>query len=432
MALLALLVLFPALPVPAADGDSARLLWRVEDTDGTVLSEQGGTTPFNPASVIKVGTALLALERLGPDHRYQTAFAAAGRLDPASGRLQGDLLVEGGADPDFQLENAWLAARELNRLHMAGVSGDLVVAGTFWMGWEQGVRGRKGTTAGERTLAAGRRLREAWDPARWSPSTRRAWREWLARRGEPPSTPPPAVRIEGRVRLGRPWGRVVLRHLSNPLALVLKRFLVYSNNDIIRIAEPLGGAKAVEKLLTLELCVPPGSIRVGTASGEEHNAMTPRQVTALLHRFRDALAGHGLEPGDVLPVPGCDPGPVPRMFSHFARGPLARTLACKTGTLDTTDGGVAVLAGYATTRRAGPVVFVVAAPRAGTRLHHWRRVEQHWLESLFNRLGGAVQKPCPAPFPYSDSSARVLPVPPPATADPPGPTADGAPGRAPS
>ncbi len=426
LATLLLCLALPSLPAASAGDDTARLLWRVEDARGAVLGERGGGTAFNPASVVKVGTALLALERLGPGHRWTTAFALTGPLDPDSGTVQGDLVVRGGADPDFQPENAWLVARRLNAMGIRRVAGDLVVAGTFWMGWDRGVRGRRGTTARGRTLAAGGRLREAWDPAHWRPALRRAWREWLARRGEPAEAIPPSVLVAGRVRPGTARGTVVLRHRSNPLPLVLKRFLVYSNNDIIRIAEPLGGAPALERLLTLELNLPPGAIRIGTASGEEHNAMTPAEVTALLHRFRALCAGHGLDPGDLLPVPGCDPGPVPRMFPHLARGPLARTLALKTGTLDTTDGGVAVLAGYATTRRAGPIVFVVAAPRAGDRLHHWRRVEQRWLESLLARLGGAVPRPCPAPFPYSD--ARVELVTP--AGGGPGPTGGDAPGRA--
>ena len=48
---------------PAADRD--RLLFHAETLEGAVLESRGADTPFNPASLIKVGTSLWALERLG-------------------------------------------------------------------------------------------------------------------------------------------------------------------------------------------------------------------------------------------------------------------------------------------------------------------------------------------------------------------------------
>lgn len=413
---------FAALVIAAAGSATAQnqesgLLWLAEKADGTMVTARGQNTPFNPASVVKVGTSLLALKKLGPTHRYGTEFSVSGTIVKTEATLHGDLVVLGGADPDFQLENAWLVADQLERLGIRDVTGDLVIDGTFWMGWDQGVHGRRGTTAAGRALRSGERLRQAWNPATWDRTDRRAWTEWTARRSIAPGTTPPVVRIHGRVRLGHLDGVVVLRHRSNPLDMLLKRFLVYSNNDIIRIAEPLGGPRAVERELSPEGRLDPGVLHIGTASGEEHNSMTPRQVVALLHRFAEFLRLRRLDPSDLLPVPGCDPGPVPRMFPAFAgNGPLARTLVCKTGTLDTTDGGVAVLAGLITTRDAGEILFCVAAPNAGARLHHWRRVEQRWLRRLIADHGGAVQHPCPAPFPFSDSAAEVEVV--------SGPTAD--------
>ncbi len=404
----AVLLLIATAGSTVAGNEESGLLWLAEQADGTMVTARGSQTPFNPASAVKVGTSLLALERLGPAHRYETGVAVSGTLDTAEATLHGNLLVRGGADPDFQLENAWLVAERLEQLGIHDVTGDLVIDGTFWMGWDQGVRGRRGMTVAERALRAGERLRRAWNPAAWDRAHRKAWADWIIRRSSAPGIAPPEVRIHGRVRLGHADGHLVVRHRSNPLHMLLKRFLVYSNNDIIRIAEPLGGPKAVEEELAPEAQLEPGVLHIGTASGEEHNSMTPRQVVALLRRFTAFLRRRQLDPADLLPMPGCDPGPVPRMFRAFAKGgPLARTLVCKTGTLDTTDGGVAVLAGLVTTRDAGEILFCVAAPHAGARLHHWRRVEQRWLRRLIANHGGAVQRPCPAPFPYSDSAAEV-------------------------
>ncbi len=389
---------------PVSANDTARLLWSVRTTGGTVVSEQDAGTPCNPASVLKLGTALLALDRLGPDHRYTTAFAATGTIDTAHGVLHGDLVVLGGADPDFQLENAWLVAGALGEAGVRTVTGNLVVAGRFWMGWDHGFAGTAGMTGEAIRLRAGRRLLRAWDPSRWTASIRKGWTEWSGRR---PGTvgPPPSVIVRGRVRTGTAAGRTVVVHRSNPLLTILRRFLTYSNNDIVRIAVPLGGPGELERFLARRLEAQPGTITVASASGEGVNRMTPRLGVRLLDTLRGWLGGYGLSLRDLLPVPGCVPGPLPRMFPHFAHPPLAGTLACKTGTLDATDGGVAVLAGTVETRDAGTILFFVAAPRAGSDLRRWRHVEQRWLEDLIGTLGGAVAHPCPPPFPYSDENA---------------------------
>ena len=96
-ALALLLILVQA--ATAADRD--RLLFHVETLEGAVLESRGADTPFNPASLIKVGTSLWALERLGPDHRFLTVFGIAGEWDKSTGRLAGSLVVQGWGDPDF-------------------------------------------------------------------------------------------------------------------------------------------------------------------------------------------------------------------------------------------------------------------------------------------------------------------------------------------
>ena len=46
----------------------------IETVEGKMVSEQAANELFNPASAIKLGTALIALQTLGPNHRYTTAF----------------------------------------------------------------------------------------------------------------------------------------------------------------------------------------------------------------------------------------------------------------------------------------------------------------------------------------------------------------------
>jgi len=400
-AVLAALAGFAAGPAGAGE-----LLYHAETADGRVVASRRADRRFNPASVLKVATAWWALEALGPGHRYVTELGTAGKIEAATGTLRGDLVVVGGGDPDLQPENAFRIARALNRLGVRRVDGRLVAVPPLFFGWDHGARAlaRPGR---ERTLSAARRLARALDPARWDAGLRRAWREAVGRDpslgADPPALTVPRVIVAARPPAG--W-KPLVSHRSNPLPVLLRRFAVFSNNDIVRVAEPLGGAVGLAGFLRARL--PGFPWRVGAASGERVNRTTARGAVALLAAFERALAGWELEPADLLPVPGCDPGPVPRMFPRLARPPFARAAVVKTGTLSDTDGGVAVLAGYVATRDAGRVRFCVAAPGAGRRLRAARRQEERWLLDLVRRLGGPVPRPCPAPLAYPDTFAEVV------------------------
>jgi D-alanyl-D-alanine carboxypeptidase len=216
------------------------------------------------------------------------------------------------------------------------------------------------------------------------------------------------VRVSGPTTVAdRVVGTPLIRHRSNPLRVTLKRFNVYSNNDIVRLADGRGGAEAVAAFTAGRLGIEPAEVELATASGEGRNRLSARTVVALLRAFHAEAAEHGLGPGDLLPVPGCDPGPVPRMFPRLASGERARTTAVKTGTLRTTDAGVAVLAGYFTSPDRGQVVYCIGATRAGDRLRHWRAVEERWLLDLMAAAGGAEPRPCGGELPLSDAAAEV-------------------------
>jgi D-alanyl-D-alanine carboxypeptidase/D-alanyl-D-alanine-endopeptidase (penicillin-binding protein 4) len=403
---------FFALVAPVAAGaapDAERLRFVAIDGDGAVVTEQHADDPVNPASVVKVGTTLWALDRLGPDHRYTTTFGVSGRWDRASGVLVGDLVVAGAGDPDFQWENAYLVARELNRLGLRRVEGELRVEGIFWSGWEHGVE-KRAVDPDRRGRQMGRRLIDALDPRRWTTSHENTWIAMCERRGWDPSLPPRVVVTEGVRVDGDGQFEPVLAHRSNRLPQVLRRFNVYSNNDIVRIADGLGSIHELEAFIARRLGDDKGSIVVATASGERRNRMSVRQMVALVRALGTEAVGQGIELRQLLPVVGCDPGPTRRMFPVLAAPPLTGSVVCKTGTLTDTDGGVAVLAGTYRSPRMGPVAFAVAAPEAGGRLQHWRRVEQRWLLSLMAEHGGAVAKPCGPELPFSDANAEIEPL----------------------
>ena len=382
------------------------LVWHVETVDGQVLDSKNADVAINPASVVKVATTWWALERLGPSYRFTTRFEARGTINPKTGVLSGDLVVRGSGDPDFQTENAFLAAAALRDAGVRTVTGSIVVDDAFWMGWENGSQGRRRDTAARGALMA-TRLRAALDPKRWTRAQRSAWNLFATRR-ELPRTPP-AVAVRGPARFeSKPKGpnQVLFEHVSKPLAETLRRFNCFSNNDIERVAASLGPTSELSVLLADRLA--PGTpVQIETASGLGTNRLTPRQIVSLLRALRKSASERGLPLEALLPVAGCDPGTVTAGFPRLSGAPYATSLVAKTGTLTSTDGGVTVLAGFLNTGE-GEVVFCVAAPHAAGRIHLARRTEENFVVDLLLRHGGAVPRSCAPPMSSPDTGASIV------------------------
>ena len=77
----------------------------IETLDGKIVSAQAADQTFNPASSVKLATALVALKNFGPDHRFTTGFWTDGSLDKTTGQITGNLYVT-GRDPSFHYEHA--------------------------------------------------------------------------------------------------------------------------------------------------------------------------------------------------------------------------------------------------------------------------------------------------------------------------------------
>jgi D-alanyl-D-alanine carboxypeptidase/D-alanyl-D-alanine-endopeptidase (penicillin-binding protein 4) len=395
-----------AAPTPPAWGAAAEpaLVWYAESADGAALAARRADDPVNPASVVKLATTLAALERLGPDHRFTTRVAIHGALDADSGTVAGDLVVEGGGDPDFQVENAFLVAEALRAQGVRRVDGAVLVGPTFWIGWEGG-SARRSADAAVRARLMASRFREALDPARWTAETAAAWRESAARRGRS-LTPPPGIAVRGTAPAapaGAPM-RALVVHRSNPLARTLKRLNAWSNNDIERLEASLGSPRALAAWLVTRLGVPAADVALETLSGLGTNRVTPRVLVRLVGALAAASTARGLALEDLVPMAGCDPGTLVR-FPALTRE-LARALAAKTGTLGVTDGGVTALAGVAYAAE-GPLTFVVASPGAGGRLDAARRGEERFVVDLVRRHGGPAARRCGAGAGWSDDEVLV-------------------------
>src|SRR6187431_1944803 len=69
----------------------------VDPERGDTLYARNAGKLFMPASNMKILTSATVLDRLGPDYRYRTTFAARGSV--TNGTLNGDLVVIGRGDP---------------------------------------------------------------------------------------------------------------------------------------------------------------------------------------------------------------------------------------------------------------------------------------------------------------------------------------------
>lgn len=67
---------------------------------------------LKPASVLKVITAATALRQLGPHFRFETQVLALGNYQG----LAENIYIRGGGDPELNLEQLWLLAREIKKL----------------------------------------------------------------------------------------------------------------------------------------------------------------------------------------------------------------------------------------------------------------------------------------------------------------------------
>lgn len=350
----------------------------VTTSDGKVVQEQYADRPYNPASAVKLLTSFVALRTLGHEFRFTTGFWTNGKLDPATGTLTGDLFIS-GRDPSFQVEHAIEIARELNRIGIRTVTGDLVVGGGFTMSFDNSA------------LRSGERFYDTLDVTRRSAQASRAWTQSrLAIGAASTLNQIPSVAVMGAVYVGvlPPEARQLLQHSSSTLIDVLKVLNCYSNNFMAeRVGDTLGGAAGVERYLTtdLRLQIAPYEVSLASTSGLGVNRVTPRAMMKAYRALVDELARRNLTVADIMPVAGIDPGTMERRFTDYAsRG----SVIAKTGTLGRTDGGVSALVGQFRTRENKTYHFVIFNQRGNVA--RFRQEQDRLISGLQARYGGAL------------------------------------------
>lgn len=326
----------------------------VETYDGAKqLAAHNPNVTFNPASVMKLATSLAALARYGPDYRFRTNFLADGVVDVRTRTLDGDLVVEGGSDPVFSLNDIDEVAAQLSRAGISRVTGRLRISGRFYY-FANGYR----SNLSPETSAT--KLRAA-----------------LLKAG---------IKISGESGFGNKSGSLLLSHYSDPLVSILLFQNAHSSNAIAEVVgASLGGPEAIQNYLVRQVGIADSDVFVGRASGLDFNRITPRAALRVLRKLIEVLAEHSLKPQDVMAVAGIDSGTMQR---RLTQDDVRGSVIAKTGTLVSIDNGVSTLVGIAYTRRNGPVLFAVF--NSGGNVRAYRRLQDQLIEQLIAEEGGAL------------------------------------------
>ncbi|HYG12136.1 MAG TPA: D-alanyl-D-alanine carboxypeptidase, partial [Pyrinomonadaceae bacterium] len=293
-----------------------------------------------------------------------------------------------GRDPSFHYEHAVAVARELNRLGIRTVTGDLVVPPKFTMNFSWSA------------MRSGEVFYDTLDATRRPAAATRAWFDERLAHGDTAATQTiPSVAVMGAVYVAAvpPKARVLLTHRSSKLVDVLKVLLCYSNNFMAeRLGDNLGGAAGVQHFLISKVGLAPGDVRLSSTSGLGINRLSPRSMMKIYRALLKELAKHKLSPSDIMPVAGIDPGTLQKRYTFgYSRG----SVIGKTGTLGRTDGGASALAGQMRTQSGETLLFVIFNQRGNVA--RFREAQDRLVSELQFTRGG------PAPFAYSSQTLAM-------------------------
>jgi serine-type D-Ala-D-Ala carboxypeptidase/endopeptidase (penicillin-binding protein 4) len=320
------------------------------DARQTYASHNADVT-FNPASVMKLATSFVALAKLRPDYRYRTNLLADGSIDPAARKLEGDLVVEGNADPMFSAVDAQEVASELSRLGISRVTGALRIAGPFYY-FATGYH----SNLSRETSAS--KLRTAIERA--------------------------GIKIGGQTVFGDKSGTLLLSHYSEQLVRLLLYQNAHSSNAVAEvIGESVGGPQGVQQFLVKNLGLRESEIYVGRTSGLDFNRITPKASLMVLRALIKVLEGYSLKPEDVMAVAGIDSG---TLRARLSRDDVRGSVIAKTGTLVSLDNGVSTLVGIAYTKAHGPLLFAVF--NSAGNVNAYRRLQDEFIENMIAEEGG--------------------------------------------
>ncbi len=336
--------------------DPARHALLVQSNDGrATFAEHNADAVYNPASLVKLTTSLVALRKLGKNYRFETKFYVEGDVDK-SGVLRGRIIAAGN-DPTFGDFHATLVAKKLAERGVKKFEGELAVSPDFVFNFTN------------KPEEAAQRLAKV---VKLNPKT-------FAVAEAPAGEPAFAV-------------------LSYPLSDILLYMNAHSSNFVAeRLGALVGGPAGVRQFLIEEVKLPPEQVTLATTSGLEINRMTPRGLVAVIRALDDEARRQGLELVDIMAVASGDYGTLRR---RMVGTPLEGAVVAKTGTLVHDDGGMASLGGVVYTQKYGKVYFVVL--NQGSGVAEARQLTDQLLAEI------TLTQDIPAPIPKPEKPRHQL------------------------
>jgi D-alanyl-D-alanine carboxypeptidase/D-alanyl-D-alanine-endopeptidase (penicillin-binding protein 4) len=327
----------------------------IESLDRThVFASHNADETFNPASLMKLATSLVALKKLGADYHFETRVYIDGETDK-TGTLHGRVSVV-GSDPVFGDVGANLIGNELRARGIKKISEGVAVSPDFCFNFSE------------------------------SP-TDSAARLVKAMRVGNPSTEIAA----------EPAGELMFTLKSYALRDLLLYMNARSSNFVAEhIGALIGGPNGVTEFLVNELHLQPEQVTVSRVSGRERNRLTPRGLLTVIRALVEEARRQNLELSDIMPVASDDRGTLRRRLAGTG---LEGAVVGKTGTLTSeVDGGMASLAGIVYTQNAGIVVFAILDQ--GNRINDNRQMEDQLLAEVVatHMTPRAIGSPTPRPL----------------------------------
>ncbi|MEO0376130.1 MAG: D-alanyl-D-alanine carboxypeptidase [Cyanobacteria bacterium P01_A01_bin.17] len=340
---------------------TAQGVWIQSSTQ--LLANHQGTVPLPAASITKVATSLAALKKLGPHHRFSTVIGATGPIK--DGVLQGDLVIQGGADPLFVWEDAIATANLLSQKGIQRVSGNLIIQGPFYMNFR---------TDPQQT---GELLKQGFNAQQWPPEAATQYQTLK-------DIPKPQLEIQGNVQIAEAVTQStgIHEHPSLPLAELLKRMNRYSNNAMAEmLAQEVGGAQVVAQIAAQAAGVPQSEVQLINGSGlGVENRMSPRAACGIMLAISNLLHPQQMTLADILAIPGKDIG-------ILDSRPLPQQAILKSGTLNR----VSALAGAISTQKQDAVWFVLLNGEGNIAL--FRSQQETLLQTLIAEWEAAAEIP---------------------------------------
>jgi D-alanyl-D-alanine carboxypeptidase/D-alanyl-D-alanine-endopeptidase (penicillin-binding protein 4) len=379
--------------------------------DGQLVAAKNETLPLSPASNLKILTAAVALDVLGPGFTYSTKVVGALGAD---GVVEGDLYLVGGGDP--VLANEWWNGLgkypPFNETSFEGLADAIQQAGvTKITGGVIGDGSRYDDEFFAPTWAAADHVTQAgpidallandsWQTpkvAATDPALGAAivLREMLVERGIDVGDPSTGVTPAG--------GATVAEVQSQPLPAILAEMLTTSdNNSSEMILKEIGykdkhqgtrtaGLQVIMERLTA-WGVPTAGVSLVDGSGlSDASRLTCAAILGVLEHGSPSDAV-----GEGMPVAGAPEGTLSDIFTD---GPLAGKLHGKTGTLNPNCNpgqlGAKSLGGYVPQAGGGAIEFVL--------LQNGECIVNNY-KALWDQLGQAL-----APYPTGPTTEILAP-----------------------